>query len=157
MMVPVQKDLFLQVKFWFVDACCWVVEYSSLELSLCWSAGVLLEVIHLRLYSCRLLFIFTLTTKRIVEHWKIYFIDAQNFGNCINILRLPLARTLAVKEIQGFIIIKYLSIVTTETWLVRSRMLGTTCMVRICIRLASLEHHIRNSNKKTRYAVPIIV
>jgi hypothetical protein len=39
-----------------------------------------------------------------------------------------------------------MSIVTTETRCVCSSMLGTKCMVGICIRVAK-EHHIPNSNK----------
>jgi hypothetical protein len=51
------------------------------------------------------------------------------------------------RALQSFIIIiKYMSIVPTETQFACLRMLGTMCMVRICIRLAK-EQHIWNSNK----------
>ena len=79
--------------------------------------------------------------------WHFFLIFCVFFRSSLAFINL-LGRFFFSRALQFFfIIIKYVSIVTTETWFVCSMMLITMCMVCICIWLAK-EHHIGNSNKK---------
>jgi len=80
--------------------------------------------------------------------WQFFLIFCVFFRSSFVFIKF-LGRFFVTRALQYFflIIIKYMSIVMNETRFVCSRMLGTMCMVRICIRLAK-EHHMRNYNKK---------